>query len=71
MTSNQHYRGINKRFEKRAALLRRVGYAYTVNEFGAFFVRTRYAKTKTVPACFLSLADKRTWGDKLATLLNR
>jgi hypothetical protein len=71
LTTNQHYGGLNRRFARRAALLRRLRFNYVANEFGAFFVRGSmgYNKPRIIPACVLSLADKRTWFDKLRTAL--
>jgi hypothetical protein len=70
LTTNQHYGGLNRRFARRAALLRRLRFNYVANEFGAFFVRGSMGyKPRIIPACVLSLADKRTWFDKLRTAL--
>ena len=67
LTSNQHYGGLNRRFDKRAKRLARMGYTYErTDELGqAFFIppvlnwRRRY--TTAIPACFVHAADNRTF----------
>jgi hypothetical protein len=71
MTSNEHYRGLNRKFDKRCRLLRSLGFQWQTNDYGAFFTRRCRGKLVTIPSCYLSLADNRTWFDKLASILSR
>jgi hypothetical protein len=69
LTSNQYYGGLNRRFDKRAALLRRFGFAYEVVGQVAIFSRTRRCRRSEVPAALLSHADKRAWREALRSIL--
>jgi hypothetical protein len=72
LTSNQHYGGLNKRFERRAALLRRFGFQYRILAPGvATFYRRPYHREYNVPAAAVLHADNRSWLDILDTLLKR
>lgn len=79
LTSNQHYGGLNRRFDKRAALLRKLGYKYVAinvkavagietnsRDSAAFFVRFR---RPSISAAVLHFADKRSWLDVLRSAL--
>ena len=75
MTNNQYYGGLNRRFEKRASLLRRLGWKYELSELypvALFVRRARYSqKLRAIPAAILHYADNRAWVNVLATELNR
>ena len=71
LTTNQRYGGYNARFEKRAALLRRFGFAYTAHDGIAYFVRRTYGKNYSVAAAYLSFADNVAWFDKLRDILRK
>jgi hypothetical protein len=72
MTSNEHYAILNARFDERSKILRDMGFTYQhLPEWDiAVFWRKRLTKKVpvTVPACFLQLADERTWEDRLKEL---
>lgn len=69
LTSNEYYGGLNRRFERRAKLLKRLGFRYEKTEYGAVFSRKRsYRNDGCIPAATLHHADRRAWID---TLLNR
>lgn len=73
LTSNQFYGGLNRRFDKRVALLARFGFKSVVNEFGAFMVRSRGPGFKQVAIANSAIlhCSQRAWLDKLAVTLNR
>lgn len=72
LTSNQHYRGLNRRFDRRAALLSRFGFKYRQVAQGlAAFTRVRFGREMNIAAPVLMHADNRTWQDILATNLYR
>jgi hypothetical protein len=72
LTSNQFYAGINRRFDRRAALLRKSGFSYRAVCPGvAVFTRVRYGKETNVAAATVLHADKRVWTDTLETALIR
>lgn len=73
LTSKQYYRGLNRRFEKRAKILRRFGYQYTLTEYNVavFVYPYRGRRPLCVAASFLLHADNRAWFDRLAELLRR
>jgi hypothetical protein len=75
LTNNQFYAGQNRRFDKRAKLLRKCGFRYERIESLDIAVFTRnprlLRKQQTIAASFLLCADRRAWGDKLAELLRR
>lgn len=73
LTSNQFYGGLNRRFEKRAALLRRFGFAYTrtgwTDAHGktlplALFTRNRY-RGQVIAASEVLHACNRVWRETL------
>jgi hypothetical protein len=80
VTSNAFYGGLNRRFEKRAALLRRFGFTYArveVPERGPFkgscvglFVRSRH-RQQVITAAEVMHACGRAWRDALVTNLYR
>lgn len=66
LTSNEYYRGLRKRFERRAKRLRRLGFKYhSIAEGVGGFTRTRFGKTANIPAAVLHHADNRAWYDIL------
>lgn len=73
ITSNQYYKSLGKRFDKRAARLFRMGFKRINNEYGSFFVRglirSQGWKNQVIPSCLVTAADNRLWNDKLATIL--
>jgi len=75
MTNNQYYGGLNRRFEKRARLLRKLGWVYTICELYPVGLFTRRSwcpnKQRAIPAAVLHYADNRAWHDVLATELRR
>jgi hypothetical protein len=73
LTSNQYYRGLNRRFEKRSRLLRRIGYRYQIipiradlpkSPTTAVFV-SRYG-SRVISASEVMHADTRAWRDELS-----
>jgi hypothetical protein len=71
LTSNQYYGGLNRRFERRAALLRRLGFTYQRIEGMpvAVFGRGYLGKSQAIPAAVLHHADNRAWFEELARTL--
>ena len=71
MTSNQYYGGLNRRFDNRAKLLRRLGFSYAqIDDLGfAVFTRKRRYKVANIPAVVLHAADRRLWHDTLRSAL--
>jgi hypothetical protein len=68
LTSNQHYQGLNNRFDKRAARLLSLGFRYQQVDgmnMAVFARRTSRLSTATIPAAVLSHADNRSWFDTL------
>lgn len=67
LTSNEYWGGLNRRFDRRAKLLRRLGFKYETTEYGGVFVRAKPWRTKkeAIPAAVVSLADKRAWVEHL------
>ena len=65
VTSNQYYGGLNRRFDRRFRLLRRLGYKYTGTVYGGMFVKDSYFKVTSIPASVVMIATNR---DFLATL---
>lgn len=72
LTSNEYYGGLNRRFEKRANLLRKLGWKYErLEKYNcAVFVRNSYHKGRTIAAGTVMNADRRVWNDTLARELN-
>ena len=72
MTTNQRYGGLNRRFDRRVALLRRFGFKYSTPVPGiAVLTRMRYGRPTNVAASEVMHADRDTWVDRLTTLLVR
>ena len=70
MTSNQYYGGLNRRFDKRAWLLRRFGLKYCTTDFGAVFSDGRTYKPRFVQAGIVMHAGKHAWFDVLGRILH-
>lgn len=65
LTSNEYYGGLNRRYDRRAALLRKLGFTYVTNEWGAFFTRRGLGKFTPIPAGVVGHADYRAFIDRL------
>lgn len=63
LTSNEYYGGLNRRFDRRARLLRRLGFAYKRIEEAniAVFARGRINRPESIPAAVLHHADNLAW----------
>jgi len=79
---NPYYYGLLRRFDKRARLLLRLGFAYRSVTVGrwesdphpthiALFVRRRLFRTDVIPAHAVMGADKRYWQALLEQCLHR
>ena len=64
-TSNQFYGGLNRRFDRRARLLHRLGYRYMGTPFGAVFVRGAAFRVESIPAGVVMHADNRAFLDSI------
>jgi hypothetical protein len=74
LTSNQYYRGLNRRFERRASLLRRRGSRYQIVQIGADKRSTTGIMARgarVVSASAIMHADRRAWLELLPSLLLR
>lgn len=73
MTSNQYYGALNRRFDKRARFLIKLGFAYSVlpETNIAVFSRPRPFRFNGIAASAVMLAPPRVWRDKLPGLLQR
>ena len=76
LTSNQKYGAINRRFDRRAKLLKRLGFTYLrLEEFGfAVFAAANLhdrKRGKTIPASVVQLATNAQWIEILADKLRR
>lgn len=75
LTGNQYYGGLNRRFERRATLLRRLGFKYQHIDGlpMACFVRPEPCRRipRCIPASTLHHADNRAWIDTLRGALGR
>jgi hypothetical protein len=81
ITNNQYYGGLNRRFDRRAELLQRLGWKYVIcncDEFPerssrtaslAVFRRTRRGMCRIIPAATVIHADRRSWIDLLRSAL--
>jgi len=70
LTTNQFYGGLNRRFEQRASLLRRMGFKYIAVADGvAAFTRSLYFRNHCIAAATVMHADRRSWLDVLASNL--
>jgi hypothetical protein len=61
ISSNQWYGAINRRFNRRSRLLRRLGYKYMGTPFGAMFVRSRGGCLESIQVGFVQSADNRSF----------
>ena len=59
VSSNQWFGGLNRRFDRRARLLRRLGYRYTFTPFGAVFVRGAAFRLESIQAGVVMSAGNR------------
>lgn len=61
ITSNQYYGALNRRFDKRACLLRSLGYKYRATEFGGMFIKqqSKHWQTTSIPASVVMVALNR------------
>jgi hypothetical protein len=70
LTSNQFYGGLNRRFEKRVALLVGFGFKYRIVVPGvAVLERRPFWKDQAIAAAEVMHACKRSWQDQLERLL--
>lgn len=65
ISSNQWYGGLNRRFDRRARLLRRLGYRYAASPFGAVFVRGRGSRLESILAVVVMSAHNRDFVDSV------
>ena len=59
LTSNQYYGGLNRRFDKRASLLRKLGYKYVATQFGGMFVIDKYSYVTSIQASLVMSGHNR------------
>ena len=73
ITSNQAYYGRSRRFDRRAALLHKLGFRYTLAEGlpVGLYVRRQWGRPQAIPAAVLHYADNRAWIDVLRLHLRR
>lgn len=74
MTSNQRYGALNRRFDKRAKFLRKLGFAYRrIEEIGeAVFARKGFLRREDIlTADCVLLANNAVWRDELSRMLRR
>jgi hypothetical protein len=74
ITSNQFYKGLNNRFQRRISLLHKFGFSYVGSDFGAVLWRTNpnnRLKKQWIAASSLSDMDSRRWQEFLADNLVR
>jgi hypothetical protein len=57
LSSNEYYGGINRRFDRRSKLLRKLGYTYTTTQYGAMFTRGNYHQIKSIAASLVLVAS--------------
>lgn len=70
LTSNQLYRGINKRFDRRLKRLLKAGFSYEQGADGfAVICRTVYGRRRAIPAAALLYATNRFYWDILRGIL--
>ena len=67
ITSNQYYGGLNRRFDRRAQLLRKLGYKYTGTVYGAMFIKqqSKHWQTTSIPASVVMVAINRDFHQTL------
>ncbi len=70
LTSNQYYGGLNRRFEKRAKLLKSLGYKYVVHpelKIALFIKHHQFVhRQKVIPAGSVMHASNRAFIDDIA-----
>lgn len=76
VTSNQYYGGINLRFEKRRALLTKMGFEYKIIKISprhtaGIFTRGEGVREQTILACVVNRSTNRMWNDDLQYLLRQ
>lgn len=73
LTSNQYYGGLNRRFDKRVAMLHKFGFLVTTNEFGRFYYRPRLWKmgNEYIAATFIHSSNNFLWNSLLGSILKR
>jgi hypothetical protein len=59
ISSNQWFGALNRRFDRRARLLRRLGYKYTRSPLGAVFVRGSGFRLESISASVVGSAHNR------------
>lgn len=61
ITSNEYYGALNRRFDRRASLLRRLGYKYTATVYGGMFVKqqAKHWQTTSIPASIVMVSHNR------------
>ena len=72
MTENQRYGAINRRFDKRAKLLKKLGWRYERTDFGfAIFKRGLRHTVQAIPVSTVLFADNYIWRMELSNFLKR
>jgi len=75
LTSNQYYGAINRRFARRSALLRKLGWTYAIVQLRpadrksptiGIWTRGRGFSTDCITACTVSAATNRVFRDEIA-----
>lgn len=61
LPSNVLYGQINRRFDRRASLLRRLGFTYVSDKGLASFVRTKRGRTQSIAASAVLGYHNRLW----------
>ncbi len=74
LTEQQYYGGLNRRFERRAALLRKMGFRYIWTEVApkvttGGFSRSQFGRVQYIPAALVAHAGARAFHAELARLL--
>lgn len=61
VSSNQYYGALNRRFDRRAKLLRKLGYKYTHTPYGGVFIKqqSKHWQTVSIPASVVMIALNR------------
>ena len=73
LTSNQLYGGLNRRFDRRASLLCRLGFKYVAiaEKIAAFQRAYPFGRSAIIPAAMVMHATNACWRDHLASTLSR
>lgn len=69
LTSNQYYRGVNRRYDKRVKRLLSIGFRFVHNEFGSFLVKGTGQKPRVLANTFIMAASSRQYYDRLCGIL--